>query len=419
MDAQTSWFASSGTAAWSRPSGAIGRLLRWLTSYWRALWATPFSGLSDAPMRYLEPRVNGQHCTVPLLSDSLGRCDEITTACELANAGAGLEAMLIATPMSAARVWLADCDDGAQAPARIAAVAGQLLQIGMEGSPQRWMPLGCIPALEVHEHGAGGLGVTLYTECSDAMGQSAIEAAARAMSAPLAALAGCTREPAIQIGHVQATRARLRCRLNLELLMAAAAAGAALDATLRARCEEALSWFGVDAHQPELAAAHNAFVIEGMSAAATALGLHAWRFAAAAQCHAARWGSCELLVRWRRQGDDVCGQLDLPIDLDSACQALPFAGDAEARHEAARRRVQLAAGVGLLASLAYVRAVLGASLRQRSSDASASAPAASPTVESAPADSVSSERELRHAGMAESGVRLIAADPDAARVKAG
>jgi hypothetical protein len=410
MDAQTSRFTSSGTAAWSRPSGAIGRLLRWLTSYWRALWATPFSRLLEAaPTRYLEPCVNGQRCTVPLLRDSVGRCDEIAAVCELANGGGGLEAVLVETQMSAARVWLSGCEDGAQAPARIAAVAGQLLQIGMEGSPQRWMPLGCIPGLEVHAHGADGLGVTLYTECNDAMGRSAIEAAARAMAAPLAALAGCSREPEIELGHVQAVRAKLRCRLSVEQLIAAAAPGMAFEAPVRARCDEALSWFGVDRHQPELAGAHNAFVIEGVSAAATALGLEAWRFIAAAQCHAARWGSCEPLARWRRQGQEVCGQLELPIDLDSACTALPFVGNEDARREAARRRVQLVAGVGLLASLAYVRAVLTANVRQGAL-----------AVEGPPEESVPSGRLSRDSGLAESGVRLIASEPDATpRVKAG
>jgi hydroxymethylglutaryl-CoA reductase len=408
MDAHTSRFTSSGTAAWPRPVGAIGRLTGWLTSYWRALWANPFSRLEAAPTRYLEPCVNGQRCTVPLLRDSVGRCDEIAAVCELANGGGGLEAVLLATQMSAARVWLSGCEDGAQAPARIAAVAGQLLQIGMEGSPQRWMPLGCIPALEVHAHGADGLGVTLYTECNDAMGRSAIESAARAMAAPLAGLAGCTREPEIELGHVQAMRAKLRCRLSVEQLIAAAAPGRAFTAPQRARCDEALSWFGVDRHQPELAAAHNAFVIEGVSAAATALGLEAWRFIAAAQCHAARWGSCEPLARWRRQGHEVCGQLELPIDLDSACMALPFVGNEDARREAARRRVQLVAGVGLLASLAYVRAVLAANVRQGALAA-----------EGPPAESASSGRMPRDSALAESGVRLIASEPDATRVKAG
>jgi hypothetical protein len=408
MDAQTGPWSSSETAAWVRPSGPVARLLRWLTSCWRELWATPLSRLEAAPTRYLEPCVNGQRCTVPLLRDSVGRCDEIAAVCELANGGGGLEAVLVATQMSAARVWLSGCEDDAEAPARIAAVAGQLLQIGMEGSPQRWMPLGCIPALEVHAHGADGLGVTLYTECSDALGQSAIEAAARAMAAPLAGLAGCTREPEIELGHVQAMRAKLRCRLSVERLIAAAAPGMAFEAAERARCDEALSWFGVDRHQPELAAAHNAFVVEGVSAAATALGLDAWRFVAAAQCHAARWGSCEPLARWRRQGQEVCGQLELPIDLDSACMALPFVGDEDARRQAAGRRVQLVAGVGLLASLAYVRAVLAANVRQ-----------GAPAAGGAGAESVPSGRLPRDSGLVESGVRLIAPEPDATRVKAG
>jgi hypothetical protein len=317
--------------------------------------------------------------------------------------------VLISTQMNAARVWLSGCPDGEQAPARIAAVAGQLLQIGMEGSPQRWMPLGCIPALEVHDHGGEGLGVTLYTECGGAPGRSAIEAAARAMAAPLAGLVGCTREPAIQLGHVHATRAKVRCRVSVEPLLAAAAPAGILEAPLRALGDEALSWFGVDRHEPELAAPHNDFIVEGLNAAAAALGLEAWRFTAGARSHAARWGSCEPLARWRRQGQEICGLLELPVDLDSASRALPFVGDEDARREAARRRVQLVACVGLLASLAHVRAWIEAIARQR----------AFGSGDALPVESPASGRMSRDPSIAESGVRLIAPEHAATRAKAG
>lgn len=410
MDAIASLFASSATAAWSRPSGAIGRLLRWLRSQWHTRWqASSPRGVQAAPTRFFEARVNGRSCALPMQGDSLGRCEAVAAACELANLGPGLETALISTRMSAARVWVSGCEDGDQAPARIAAMAGQLLQIGMEGSPQRWMPLGCIPALEVHEHGSDELGVTPYTECGDAMGRSAIEAAARAMAAPLAALVGCSCEPVIQLGDVQATRVKVRCRVSVEPLLAAAAPTAILEAPLRALGDEALSWFGIDRHEPELAAAHNDFIIEGVNAAATALGLEAWRFSAGARSHAARWGSCEPLARWRRQGQEICGLLELPVDLDSACGALPCLEDEDARREVARRRVQLVACVGLLASLAHVRAVIGAVARQR----------AFGSGEAPPVESAARGRSARDPAIAESGVRLIASDPAATRAEAG
>jgi hypothetical protein len=408
MDAQTRFLAPSGTAAWSRLRGVIERLLSWLTSSWRAPWTMPLLELEGQPTHFLETRVNGRGCTLPLLRDANGCCDAIAAAGELANQGGGLEAALVSTTLCAARVWLSGCAQSAEAPARIAALAGQLLQIGMEASPQRWMPLGCIPALEVHDHGGGALGVTLYTECGDAMGRSAIEAAARAMAGPLAGLAECKSAPAIQLGHVEATRAKVRCRLSVEQLLAATASEQVIEAPLRALGDEVLSWFGVDRHQPELAAAHNGFILDGVSAAATALGLEAWRFVAAAQSHAARWGSCEPLARWRRQGDELWGQIEIPIDLESACMALPFVGDDDVRREAARRRVQLVAGAGLFASLAYVRAALASSLQQRKFGA----------VEGLPAQPVSAGRLARDSEIAESGVRL-AAGHAASRTKAG
>ena len=74
MDARESRFASSVTAAGSSPSGAVGRLLRWLTSQWRALWATrPFG--PEVPTRFLEARVNGRGWTLPMLRDARGYCD--------------------------------------------------------------------------------------------------------------------------------------------------------------------------------------------------------------------------------------------------------------------------------------------------------------------------------------------------------
>ncbi|HTV18192.1 MAG TPA: hypothetical protein VMG12_05965 [Polyangiaceae bacterium] len=387
-----------GTAAWSKLGEAVAGWLRGLTSAWRTSGWTPLESLDAMPTLLLDARVNGQACAIPTRRDALGRCDEIAAAAALVNLAGGLDALLVSTRMSAAQVWLAGCST-AQAPARVAAAAGQLLQIGMDASPERCMPLGCIPAIEVHDHGGGALGVSLYTECDDALGPRAIESAARAMAAPLANLVGCDSAPTIQVGHVEALRARVRCRVDVERLLAAAAPGELVEAGLRGVCDEVLSWFGVDRHQPELAAAHNSYVLEGASAAAEALGLEPWRFVASAESHAARWGSCEPLVRWRRHRGELHGQLELPVDLESAARALPpFVGDDNARREVARRRVQLVAGVALLASASYLRAVLSGSVRQRATDAG----------EPLSLESRSEGRLARDSAIAESGVRPIA-----------
>jgi len=408
MDAHTSLFAPSGTTVWSRLYRAIESFLRVWSVRWHTPWPAP-RATAVTPTRLLDTHVNGRATAIPTRRDAWGQCDEIAAAAELANRAGGLETALVTLEMNAAQVWLEGCAVDAQAPARIAGVAGQLLQIGVEASPQRWLPLGCIPALEIQDHGGGALGVTLYTDCGDALGRDAIESAARAMAAPLAGLVGCTSEPVIQLGEVRAVRARVRCRVGVEQLLAAAAPGELIDATLRGVGDEVLSWFGVDRHQPELAASHNAYVLEGASSAATALGLEPWRFSAAAQNHAARWGSCEPLVRWRRKGGELMGQMEVPIDLESVCRALHFVGDDGARREVARRRVQLVAGVGLLASLAYVCRVMAANLRQ----------SAMHTTAASPAESGAAPPFSPPSGIAESGVRPIAPRSGASRSRAG
>lgn len=409
MDSSASSLLPSATSIWGRMFRAIENLLSYLAAPARPRWPELPAG-QVVPTHWLDTHVNGRACAIPLRRDTWGQSDELAAAAEIANLGGGLEASLFTTQMSAARVWLEQCAVDAQAPRRIASVAGQLLQLGMEASPQRCLPLGCIPALEIQDHGGGALGVTLYTECGDALGRGAIEAAARAMAGPLARLVGCTREPAIQLGVVQAVRARARCRASVEqLLVAALGPGEPIDAPLCALGDEVLSWFGLDRHQPELAATHNAYVLQAVNAAASALGLEPWRFEAAAHNQASRWGSCEPLVRWRRRAGDLSGQMELPVDLESVSRTLLFAGDDEARREVARRRVQLVVGVGLFASLAYVRRVLAANVQQR----------ASHTSELEPAEGGRAAPFTRRSGITESGVRPVAPGYAAVRRRAG
>jgi hypothetical protein len=247
-------------------------MLRWITSNWAALM--PVRKRHGRSGFVLSARLNGRDCWIPIGSDAPA---ELYWAGEIMRGSEGFEASLRLTRMIAARIWLTGCAESNHAQRRISSMARQLLQLGMEAMPHRCIPLGCIPSLEVRDHGAGNFDVTLYTECVSAGGQRAIELAALAIAEPLAQLAACEREPTLEIGLLQATRARVRCRVDVRSLgggflspaepleAAVVLEPAALDAVLYG--------FGVDTHQPQLAAAHNAYVVQRLAAAALALGL--------------------------------------------------------------------------------------------------------------------------------------------------
>jgi hypothetical protein len=312
----------------------------------------------------LRVRLNGRDCWLPISSEAPA---EVHWANEVMRGSAGFEASLKQTRMIAAQIWLTGCAESNRAHRRISSMARQLLQVGMEAMPHRCIPLGCIPSLEVRDQGGGNFDVTIYTECVSDKGQRAIELAALAIAEPLAQLVACEREPTLEIGLVQATRARVRCSVDVRMLGEGLLSSIDAGVTFESATLDALLYrFGMDIHQPELAAAHNAYVVQHLTEAALALGLEPSRVAAAAQSEATRWGSCEPLGRWRRDGNDLLGQLEMPVDLESACRTLtgPGTGDEPSRRRLAGEVFLQLACVGLAASLAYVRLVLVDSIQQ-------------------------------------------------------
>lgn len=314
----------------------------------------------------LDARVNGRESCIPVHCGSPSSDFELQCAGDLIRAAGGFIASVHTRRMAAARMWMAACPDPARARRRIGAEAVDLLQLGLEAMPQHFVPLGCIPAIDVREYRSGDVEAMLYVEDASARSQRALRAAARALARPLAALAGCRNVAAIQLGAVQAARVHVRCTLDgaalreLEPRFASPGRSDELEATIRAR-------FGADHHAPELAARYNAQVLEAVLRAAAALGLEPRRFEAAARGHAARWGSCEPLACWRSRHGRLHGELELPVDLSAIERGLAergFTSDVLRRREVAADLAYHVASVGLTASLVLVRSALAATPRR-------------------------------------------------------
>lgn len=309
-----------------------------------------------------------------------------TSLCQVAqmarNTG-GFDARSFSTAMTTAQIWLPGCADINRVLHRIGAVAGGLLQIGMDALTEDSIPVGCLPALELRDRGNGDLEVALRVEGVGGPERSVIATAAHAIVVPIARLAECRGEPDIQVGVLEAERVRARCRIKLCHLGSGPAALPSMRGGRGERRDttaigQLMRSFGVDSHEPELAAKHNAQVVEGLTAAAAAMGIDSTCWAIEARGHAARWGSCEPLARWREWGDELVGELCMPVDLQRVLDSLRRAGQPNelATLQAARDVVVQVATIGLTASLAYLRSVLLAGTVYQARRASPSLPAA-------------------------------------------
>jgi hypothetical protein len=260
--------------------------------------------------------------------------------------------------MTTAQIWLTGCPDSTQAQRRIHAAAAELLQVGLGIEPGQRLPIGCIPALNLVDHGNGTLEAVLYAERADALCSRVMRAAAHVIGPRLAHLAGTRQAPEIQHGILEGERVRARCRLRVSCLshepppQSNRASGFRRVTARNARFEQE---FASDRHQPARAVMHNDHVLEGLAAAAAGSNVDPACFTVEARSYAARWGSCEPLVRWRITGDMLLGELAMPVDLAAIGNSLLQHVQHDVSFRTVRDITSQVATIGLASSVAYLR----------------------------------------------------------------
>jgi hydroxymethylglutaryl-CoA reductase len=303
--------------------------------------------------------LNGRSCWVPTEFAHLDRWTEICQVAQLVCDAGGFEANTFCVPATTAQIWLTGCRDSGQALRHIQAAAAELLQTSLGIEPEHRIPIGCIPALNLRDHGNGIVEALLYAERADESCSRAVRAAARAIAPRLAQLAESRQAPEIQHGVLESERVRARCRLRLCCLSHGhtpkAADPSSAARRIMARIERLEREFATDRHQPGLAAMHNGHVLEGLAAAAEGSNVDATCFTLAARSHAARWGSCEPLARWRISGDLLVGELSMPVDLATVSDGLMLRLAHEVSYRTVRDITTQVAAIGLASSIAYLR----------------------------------------------------------------
>jgi hypothetical protein len=326
------------------------------------------------PRRNLNVRINGRDCSIPI-NDGFVEHRSLCGAAELLHTTGGLEAKLLPATWSTIRIGLIAAADAIRVQRRISALAGDLLQMGMDASADG-VPPGCIPGFLLHDRGSARLDAELYIERVGGTRQLdlerlCLEAAARAVALPLARLAECESDPRIQALRTRVEQVRVTCRVDISDLAARASAAApAPGAALPfgpARIHDLVRSFGANSHQPRLTAEHNDHVIGASSAAAFELGLDHRRFELDARAHATRWGSCEPLATWRWRERELLGQLQIPLEVHRwTAPAPPNASDTPSNRQDSSDLLLQVASVGLIASLSFIsRGLLGQSHDRR------------------------------------------------------
>ncbi len=232
----------------------------------------------------------------------------------------GVEAEVRDVPVLLARVSLPNAAPFARVQRRFAALAGDLLQVGMDAAAARaWVPIGCIPSLYLCLAPGGEIEAHVYSEKVDARGGDVLRTVAESLARPLARLAECAgAAPPVILRELQHQLVEARCRIAASELFEGRSAAHARGQEPGAPRPDLRRELELDRHDPPLAAAHNACVIEAMLGASAALGVAHGVWEGEARRYAGRWGSCEPLVRWMCVRGELIGELRLPVALGHA-----------------------------------------------------------------------------------------------------
>jgi len=313
----------------------ISKQRRWLTSAAPSLSPEVWPKVASLALR-----INGRERSVPWQSLDLATAAQLGRVAQLVCSHSDFDVTLLRVPALVAWIGLPKSIQLATIQRRVTTLASDLLQVGMEAVGDARLPVGCIPALDLRETAEGAIAARVYSEKVDAAGKGVIETVARAIAIPLARLAECEEPARVQLKLLQVERVRARCRID------------ACELSTR----HGLRSLGLDRHDPMVAAAHNARVLEALIQAACALGIDAGPWAHEARKYAARWGSCEPLANWQATRREIIGELQLPMDFESLFASLSGrfvpADEAQKRHWAADVVTQTAC-IGLASSLAH------------------------------------------------------------------
>jgi hydroxymethylglutaryl-CoA reductase len=301
-------------------------------------------------------RVNGRDVLVPMAVEEPSIVAAASNAARLVRVSGGFNGEASASIMTT-QIQLDDVAEMEGAPAKIERRARELLAAGDAAIPGMVARAGGCRAIETRVIGDGMVVVHVHVDVGDAMGANLVDTVAEALAPRVREIVGGTIGLRILTNLPIRRMARVGARVSAEVLGGAALADGIVRASRFAEAD------------PYRAVTHNKGIMNGIDAVAVALGQD-WRsIEAGAHGYAAMSGRYRPLATWRRDGEDVIGELELPL-------AVATVGGSTRVHrgvracfelcgvESARELAVVMAAAGLASNLAALRALAGEGIQK-------------------------------------------------------
>ena len=298
-------------------------------------------------------RINGLDRLAPMVVEEPSVIAAASNAARMVRDAGGFQGELLGSLMTA-QVQLYAVRDPDAARARILAAAPELLESAAHAVASLVARGGGPRQIEVRDLGDGYMVVHVQVDCLDAMGANLVNTVAEALGPRIAELAAGQLGLRILSNLCDGRRVRVRC------------AALAADLEVQPRTWQGQRLPGHSGEQvidgvvrasefaerdPYRAATHNKGIMNGVDSVVIATGNDFRAVEAGAHAYASRSGVYRPLSRWRRDGQRLLGEIELPL-------ALGIVGGTLRIHRGARLALDLA-GIGSAGELALLAASAG------------------------------------------------------------
>jgi hydroxymethylglutaryl-CoA reductase len=326
----------------------------------------------------LNVRVNGKDRLAPMAVEEPSVVAAASNAARMARPSGGFFAEMVDSLMTG-QVQIVEVAHPARAMMRLTDEAPRLLSVASAAVPNLVARGGGPREIEVRDLGQGCLVVHVYVDCKDAMGANLVNTIAEAIGPVAAELAGGVLGLRILSNLTDRRRVHVRCRVHArDLGLSGRRADRTSDPPPGSKPpsgDAALGWVDGKKVAERIALAsrfaemdsyravtHNKGIMNGVDAVVIASGNDFRAIEAGAHAYAARSGRYAPLSTWRADGEDLVGELEMPLALGTVGGTLRVHPVAQMalklmQIERADELSMLAASVGLASNLAALRAL--------------------------------------------------------------
>ena len=319
----------------------------------------------------LNVRVNGVDRLVPMVVEEPSVIAAASNAARMVRHSGGFRAEVVESLMIG-QVQITDVEHPAAAVVRLEEAATRLLELATKAVPNLVARGGGPRAIDVRDLGQRCIVLHVLVDCRDAMGANLVNTIAEAIGPLTAEIAGGKLGLRILSNLCDRRRVHATCRVHARELVRAPRSESMPEYPPGSERAEPLNGEEVvDAIvaasrfaelDPYRAATHNKGIMNGIDAVVLATGNDFRAVEAGAHAYAARSGRYSPLAVWRRDGEDLVGELELPLALGTVGGTLRVHPTARLALkllalESADELAMVAASVGLASNLSALRAL--------------------------------------------------------------